>query len=218
MNQILYYPVKNPIDQNNLFGATSPMYIALNQKGHPGVDFEAPLDTPFYAPCDGEAFYVTDKDGGDGLWIRWPNNASPQFDIILWHLPPAADPTYHPLINLPKPGQNSPVVPITAGQDLGWTGDSGYPLESTGPHLHVGIIPLDATGSTLYPDNGYLGCVDPVPYFNGLYAEDINKVEPTIQTLQAIIPEVAASNLSPQEKLSFFEAVGQFLKNLFIKQ
>jgi hypothetical protein len=214
----LYYPVKNPIDQNNLFGTTSPMYTSMGQIGHPGVDFEAPLDTTFYSPCDGEAFYVTDKDGGDGLWIRWPNNISPQYDIILWHLPPAADPTYHPLISLPKPGQNSPVVPITAGQDLGWTGNSGYPLESTGPHLHVGVIPLDSSFSPMYPDNGYEGCVDPMPFFNGLYAEDINKIQPIVDAIATIVPEVVSSSLPIQVQLSFLQKVAQFLSNLFQRQ
>ena len=48
---------------------------------------------------------------------------------------------------------------------------------STGPHLHFGLKPV-AKGEQSWiwfnveQKNGYLGAIDPLPYFNGLYAYD----------------------------------------------
>lgn len=210
----LYYPVKNPINQSNLFGTSNAMYAGLGQKGHPGLDFEAPLGTPLYAPCDGDAFYATDSAGGDGFWIRYPSNAAPQYNIILWHMPNAGNPTYPSTI----PETKGVVTGIKAGELLGYTGNSGFPVESTGPHLHVGVLPCDATGAALNPDNGYLGCVDPMPFFNELFAEDINKVQPVVTQLETVAIEVGNSNLPTATKLSFYKWVAQFLNSLFFKQ
>lgn len=208
----LYYPVKQDINQTNLFGANPAQYLPLKQKGHPGNDFECPLGTPLYAPCDGDAFYTTDKAGGDGFWIRFPNNTAPQFNIILWHMPNAGNPTYPFQI----PTGKGTVTSIKAGEFLGYTGNSGYPVESTGPHLHLGIIPCDATGEALNPNNGYLGCVDPQPFYNGLYAENINhpptpqtieKAEEVVTVAQEAITIAKNPNASLQDKNTLLQAV-----------
>ena len=215
----LFYPVKNPIDQQNLFGTTSPMYTALGQKGHPGIDFECPSGTPVYAPCDGGAFYVTDKDGGCGLWLRYPNNQPDvQFTIILWHMYPKDTPNTNNLkgfpYNVPTDGS---VTQVKAGDLLGYSDNSGYPIESTGPHLHLGVIPCDNIGGAISPDNGYLGCVNPMPFFNGQYAEDINNPPqiPTpavIQTATQAVDLIAGNHIAtPEVKETLLQEITDLL-------
>ena len=86
----LFYPVKDPINQSNLFGANPAEYKPLGQAGHPGNDFEAPTGTKIYSPCDGNAFYVKDSLGGDGIWIRTTDEEGNNYNIILWHMPTVA--------------------------------------------------------------------------------------------------------------------------------
>lgn len=202
MNLKLFYPVKNPIDQANLFGQTSAFYNALGQKGHPGIDFEAPSGTKVYAPCDGDAFYTTDKDGGCGLWIRVPNNAAPAYNIILWHMYPAGTPGFPYAI----PTGQSVVTPVKAGQLLGYSDNSGAPLESTGPHLHFGVMPCDNTSEALDPNNGYNGCVDPTPFFNGFFAEDIPAIEAILTQVVALAATIAqATDVTLEQKITWIQ-------------
>jgi murein DD-endopeptidase MepM/ murein hydrolase activator NlpD len=210
--KFLSYPVKQPINESNLFGANPAQYEPLGQNGHPGLDFEAPSGTPLYAPCDGDAFYTTDANGGDGIWIRYPNNGAPQFNVILWHLFPKGNQQYP--FQIPTDGS---VTPIKAGQLLAYTDNSGYPKESTGPHLHVGVMPCDTTGGALEPNNGYKGCVDPTPYFNGEYAEDISikqaVVEKSAQVI-SLVSQASDAQVSHQEKLSVLQEIANFLETL----
>lgn len=171
----LNYPVRNPICQTNLFGTVNPMYTSLNQKGHPGIDFEAPSGTALYSPVDGLASYVTDVDGGDGIWIRVTAGGQ-NYNVILWHLFPKGDPI-HPFM-IPTTGAETMV---SAGQLLAYTDNSGAPLESTGPHLHVGVMPCNSDWTATDYNNGYLGCVDPMPFFNGVYADTLLTTPPTLQ-------------------------------------
>lgn len=204
----LWYPVKDPINQQNLFGANAAWYQEhLAQNGHPGIDFECPLYTPIYAPCEGDAFYASDKYHGDGIYIRVPNNGRPQANIILWHLPDRSD-TKHWVI----PSANGVVTHVKAGQLIGYTGNSGYPQESSGPHLHVGYLPCDFTGAPLNPNNGFGGCVDPMPFFNGKFAQDYATAEQALQTAQQVI---ASPDLTPIQKIQTANAIVAFIRWLF---
>lgn len=206
----LYYPSKSPIDQQNLFGANPTEYEPLGQLGHPGNDFECPVGTPVYAPCDGDAFYTTDKYGGAGLWLRVPNNATPEYNIILWHMPVADGKSY--AISTIR----GDVTPVKAGQLLGVSGNSGFPTESTGPHLHLGVMPCDATGSSSVANNGYLGCIDPQPYFNGLYAEYIKPDMAILTTTANVVAGIAADTTdTPAQKLNWLQAIALAIKKLF---
>src|ERR1700733_4240531 len=140
----LFYPVKDPINQTNLFGANPAEYKPLAQAGHPGNDFESVSGTPVYAPCDGDAFYTIDSLGGDGIWIRTPSHAAPQYNIILWHMWPKGDPKYPFAIKT-----DGSTTKVKAGDLLGYSDNSGFPRESTGPHLHLGVMPCDLTGGAL---------------------------------------------------------------------
>jgi murein DD-endopeptidase MepM/ murein hydrolase activator NlpD len=209
----LYFPVKNPIDQQNLFGTSNAMYTALGQKGHPGIDFECPSGTPVYAPCDGDVFYVTDKDGGCGLWIRTPSNDPDnlKYNVILWHMYPK-DTEGFPYA-IPTDGS---VTGVKAGQMLGYSDNSGYPIESTGPHLHVGLMPCDSTGEAISPTNGYLGCIDPAPWFNGEYAEDINNPPPVptaqvVENVKQAVATLTTANIPVAQKETFLDELEALL-------
>lgn len=199
----LYYPVKNPINSQNLFGANPAQYKPLGQIGHPGNDFECPIGTPVYAPCDGYAFYATDKLGGDGIYIR---TLGKDYNIILWHMMPYGTPGYPYAI----PQSQFITTPVKGGELLGYSGNSGFPRESTGPHLHLAVMPLNSLLSAASPQNGYMGCINPMPFYNGAYAEDIGKpvsVEPSIQATINLITEVNQSPIPQQEKNGFYTKI-----------
>jgi len=224
MEPFLYYPVKQPINPKNLFGANPNEYAPLGQKGHPGVDFEAPTGTPIYSPCDGVAFYASDSIGGDGIWIRTTDGTN-NYNVILWHMPtPALNPpagvTSTKNYPFSIPTSNFVTTPVKAGQKLGYTDNSGYHptgvSESTGPHLHLGIMPADETWQPLNKGNGFLGCVDPQPFFNGKFAEDILEAQ-VIQASSNVVQLVQTATdaqVSHTDKLSVLAAIEQFLKSL----
>jgi len=180
-NLQLRYAVK-PLRVNQPFGANPEYYAKFGDQGHPGVDFYAPHATPLYAPAAGGAFYTKDSHGGDGIYIRTPDNASPQYNVILWHLCSKDDPQYHPLI--PCDGS---VTPVTLGQLIGYTDNTGAPYESSGDHLHFGLMPCDFTGEPLQPNNGFHGCIDPMSFFTGDYAQDIANLEQQLSLVQKVV-------------------------------
>lgn len=213
----LYYPVKNPINPTNLFGANPAEYKPLGQNGHPGNDFEAPSYTPVYAPCDGDAFYTYDSLGGDGLWIRFPSNAAPTHNIILWHMPQKdtkvtlADGSTDDAFKIPC--DNWAITHVTAGQLLGYSDNSGFPKESTGPHLHLGVQPCNSTGAALSPNNGFLGCVDPQPFYNGKYAEDIQTEKKILDVASEAVSDIASDTSTPTPvKVTLLQEIAQLLE------
>lgn len=209
MNKFLYYPVKNPINATNPFGTPSSVYTNLGQVGHPGEDYQAPSGTPLYAPCDGDAFYAFDKNGGDGIYIRYPNNINPTHNIILWHMWPRGNAQY-PF----KIATDGSITSVKAGQLLGYTDNSGYPIESNGSHLHVGVMPCDRFGGPMDPLNGFRGCVSPSSFWNGKFAEDIATEQQIIEKAAEVVKIIADAPLSNQEKISFWQKVAQLIKKL----
>lgn len=171
MNLKLSYAV-SPMGINQVFGANPAYYARFHdaagnpESGHMGVDFYAPHATPLYAPCDGMARYGFDDHGGDGIYIHTSDTEGNWYNVILWHLCGKDDPQFAPLI--PTDGSQ---VQVTKGQHIGYTDNSGAPFESSGDHLHFGLAAVTADNSrNIYPDNGFNGCIDPMPFFDGLYA------------------------------------------------
>lgn len=190
----------SPMRVNQPFGANPEYYARFHddlgqpEKGHMGIDFMAMHGTPLYAPCDGEAKYVVDSHGGDGIYLTFKDGEQ-WYKVILWHMVPKGD-TEFPF-QIPTDGST---VSVKRGQLLGYTDNSGAPFESSGDHLHFGLMPLQTDGiRTLYPANGYGGCIDPMPYFDGTYAND--PVEAVVATAQTITNEVASLPQSQQNSL-----------------
>lgn len=178
----LYFPV-SPLGINQKFGASPEYYARFKdsqgnpEKGHMGVDFMSDHGNKLYAPCDGLAWYAEDEHGGDGIYIRTQADDGQWYNVILWHLCSKSDKQYAPLI--PTDGSR---VPVKLGQHIGYTDNTGAPFESSGDHLHFGLVPTNSAGTqALYPSNGYNGCVDAMPYFTNYYAKDAETVKLILQ-------------------------------------
>lgn len=97
---------------------------------HGGIDFPAPLGTPFYAVADGKASQSWDPSGG-GNWTRLVADDGSVFGYghaSAFALPPGAA-----------------NVPVAAGELLGYVGSTG---NSTGAHLHFAWRPAWAATYT----------------------------------------------------------------------
>lgn len=183
----LHYPVK-PIRINQGFGSDPAYYARFKdvrgnpEKGHNGVDFRASHGTPVYASCDGMAFFVRDSHGGEGIYIRTPlldyEGQLAHFNVIHWHLCGDTDPEYPSPI--PLDGRQ---YPVKTGDLIGYADNTGAPYESSGDHLHFGVQALDQYNTIIDQGNGFNGCIDPMPFFTGTYAQDVRRDIPYIQSL-----------------------------------
>lgn len=148
----LYYPLK-PIRVNQAFGENqNAFYKQAGMKGHSGIDFWAYNGQPIYATHDGVCYPQVDSHGGNGVKLQGDG-----FETIYWHF-----------IDDDAVVHTKQVV--KAGDLLGYADNTG---QSTGTHLHFGL----RIGETSFK-NGYGGCSDPQPYFNGKYAEEIQNPLP----------------------------------------
>lgn len=193
----LYYPVR-PFHVNQAFGANPDYYAKFldafgnPEKGHMGVDLMAAHGQPVYAAHDGMARYVgPDSHGGDGVYIRTTdtydsNTGTSWYTSIYWHLIAMTDPQLHPQV--PANGNE---VAVKAGELIGYADNTGAPFESSGDHLHFGLFPCDSNGNPVFPANGYGGCIDPTPFFTGIYADSvaalIDKYTSLVSILKALV-------------------------------
>lgn len=162
----LYYPVK-PLHFNQKFGNVMPVYTSMGLAGHNGIDFGAYHGQPVYAAHAGTCYPEIDSQGGNGVVIRSDKpydyeGGQVYFKTIYWHLIDA----YAAV----KTGQY-----VQAGDLIGYADNTGT---STGDHVHFGLKPqaydeTDFAWITPGKSNGYLGAIDPEPYFNGKFAVDI---------------------------------------------
>ena len=169
----LYYPVKKPdLIYNQRFGENAtPMYAGMGLKGHNGIDFYALDGFPIYASHDGEVVFCgEDGSAGLGVVIRTLEpkeylNTTAYFKSIYWHIKKGSFKV--------KAGDK-----VVAGQLIAEADNTGM---STGAHLHFGIKPVmvgeeNWSWYNLEQNNGYLGAIDPQPYFNGVFAQDAQKM------------------------------------------
>lgn len=175
MKLAVYYPVK-PVFVNQPFGNVTPVYTAEGLKGHNGIDFAAKHGEPVYATHDGYASFQIDNSGGEGVVIITKdqfdyNGGSSYFKTIYWHF---CDSHKEPNFTSPFADKTG-FTPVKAGDLIGYADTTG---QSTGDHLHFGLKPVDkgedwGTWYSTETNNGYMGAIDPAPYFNGLFAQDI---------------------------------------------
>lgn len=191
----LFYPVKPRLPQDNGyiphvlgqgFGLNGEWYRknGINVKGHTGIDMGAGHGEIVRAAHDGEVSYAgVDSMEGYGVVIRTlePFEYEGQelyFKTIYWHL----------IKEIPvKVGQK-----VKVGDIIGYADSTGF---STGSHLHFGLKPQiagenDWTWANAEQDNGYFGAIDPMPYFNGYFAEEkasiINKMKLLLTLLKQL--------------------------------
>lgn len=160
----LFYPVK-PITINQIFGVNPDTYKTLGLNGHNGIDFYASHGETIRAAHDGVCSVGVDTYGGHGVVVttldkRDYKDGQAYFKSIYWHMIAGSEAV--------KEGQ---VVKV--GDVLGLADSTGF---STGDHLHFGLKPVNDTGDNIEQSNGFLGAINPYPYFNGFYAEDAQQV------------------------------------------
>lgn len=114
---------------------------------HLGIDWDAPLGTPIYAPVAGLAMF--DMSGTYGSGVYGPNRA------LMLTLPNGNSFRFYHLSRIAL-GQFGPV---NAGQLIGWSGRSGYVVGDG--HLHIEmrdrnnvVIPPEHWYCSLGPDGG----------------------------------------------------------------
>lgn len=175
----LYYPVK-PSYITQKFGETANLayYHAngINIPGHNGIDFLTKHGQPIFAAHDGAAYYEVDANQGHGVVLLTNDRfdydtGQAYFKSIYWHL---CDSSKEPQFKSPVEGTTG--LKVKAGDLIGYADTTGL---STGDHLHFGLKPVANnepafTWLNLEQDNGYMGAIDPAPYFNGQYAADLH--------------------------------------------
>lgn len=203
MKLSLFCPVK-PKSVNQGFGLNPVYYKKFGLNGHNGLDLKSYHGQPVYAAHDGNAFWEIDKNQGEGVVLRTsklydydsPQYSEVYYKTIYWHL---CDGVKEPHFASPvwlEFSKTNAGVPVKAGDLIGYADNTGFPYESSGDHLHFGLKPQlpnepNEDWYNVQQNNGYLGAIDPTPYFNGLFAEDINSISivpsPDLNTYQKII-------------------------------
>lgn len=211
----LYYPV-SPARLNQGFGVNGEYYRAngINISGHNGIDLMAYHGQPVYAAHDGTAFYEQDDSSGDGVVIvsddsfdyvskNCPTGFA-HFKTIYWHLcDPLKEPKYaSPIFFAAGHHVNSGKgVKVKAGDLIGYADSTGF---SGGDHLHFGLKPVSAgvplddawqdapdvgigQWENIEDGNGYLGSINPTPYFNGFFAPQAGQVVSLREKLLALL-------------------------------
>ena len=145
---------------SQLFGENLvPFYAQLGLKGHNGIDVACPRNTEVYAAHDGKVIQRSlSETAGLGITLitdeTYPyEDKTVYFSTIYWHL------------NKVLVDNNQQVK---AGDLIGLSGNTGQ--YTTGAHLHFGLAPRyekDNQYHKLYPNNGYGGYIDPLPYIVG---------------------------------------------------
>jgi murein DD-endopeptidase MepM/ murein hydrolase activator NlpD len=101
------------------------------------------------------------------------------FKTIYWHLKKGSFKV--------KPGQI-----VKVGDILAETDNTGF---SSGTHLHFGLKPvvpgeMDMVWYNTSQDNGYMGAIDPVPFFNGFHAFDAQTIMQILGTQLSLYQKV----------------------------
>lgn len=143
------YPLRMPFHISQKWGENPEYYAQLNMKGHNGVDFACPIETPVYACHDGTIqFAGIDSVRSLSIGIDSTDNTIRSLYCHLSELKVEV-------------GQV-----VKRGQIIALSGNTGS--FTTGPHLHIGVRPLPAQ-----MDNGMNGAANPFNYFDGTYPDTV---------------------------------------------
>lgn len=160
-------PFIGDFSPGQLFGQNfNDYYKKEGLLGHQGIDFPMPNGTPIISAVNGIVVAISkDIQKGEGLAILSTDKFDYKgqeclLDTIYWHLQDKSI-----LVNI---GDT-----VVIGQRLGLSNNTG---QSTGPHLHFSIIPMATDGSRRALagiNNGYKGCVNPLPYCDWITEPDV---------------------------------------------
>lgn len=161
------FPIKPPYRITQKFGENKLDYSQFGLKGHNGVDIAVPQGTPILCPNNGTITHVKNDvpangkdDNGYGNYIRMEIiDSGKYYQWTFGHLLPNVE------VHINQP--------VYRGELLAHVDTTGF---STGNHLHLGVRELTENGSVVNYDNGYLGYIDPMPFFENT-AEEIFPVD-----------------------------------------
>jgi murein DD-endopeptidase MepM/ murein hydrolase activator NlpD len=184
----LAYPLR-PVFITQPFGVNGEYYQknGINIVGHNGIDMLAKRGQPVFATHDGQVVYAgMDDKGGWGVVIRTNEprqykDGEAFYKTIYWHLLPNIS---------VRVGEQ-----VRVGEVIGYADSTGL---STGDHLHFGLKPQaqgenDWTWVNLEEKNGYFGAIDPMLYFNGLYADDFGRFYRILQSAQILLASITST-------------------------
>lgn len=139
----LYWPLKEGFI-SQYFGENLNDYSQFGMKGHNGLDMDVDEGTPIYAAHDGKLVYLEDKDthGNYKGYGKYATITHPEGWRTL----------YAHQLEFVGTNRN-----VKQGDLIGRVDSTGF---STGDHLHFGLKPKNPVMT-----NGYLGSIDPLPYF-----------------------------------------------------
>ena len=158
-------PGMYPVTQRFSDNATIYNYGA----GHGAIDYGVPVGTPVLAPEDGvvgHADWAWNLPGGPNDWATRdyqikpaPGDTRTGGGIMVSIINSVGSRWW--LCHLSKTDLNRGDR-VRRGQIIGYSGNTG---SSTGPHLHVSLLPAAPNWG-----NGFFGAIDPAPYITAAYS------------------------------------------------
>lgn len=162
------------------FGVNPDLYAKFGLQGHDGQDLPTPIGTPVKACHDGFIGGVNENDRSYGLYLtqHWIEDGV-IYELLYGHFDN---------VNFSNRGESvlDNSIAVKAGDIIGISGNTG---NSTGPHLHLGLRTYNLQGQILNYNNGFHGCIDPMPFLRKV--ENMNSYVQTLNldgTVGAFIP------------------------------
>lgn len=189
------YPAQ-PYFVNQVFGVDKKTYSQFGLQGHNGIDLRTKHGQPVYAAHDGVAYHQVDSSEGCGVIVITNTGDYDYkgkqvfFKTIYWHLCDyGKEPQFKsPVLDWQQKNKGKPKS-VKKGEIIGYADNTGF---SKGDHLHFSLKPMvpskvlppsawdDATDVgignwvNVEQTNGFLGSIDPTPYFTGRYANEVD--------------------------------------------
>lgn len=153
------------------------------KKGHTGLDLYAPDGWILRAPTDGVVKELQlEPERGLGIGIITPDKR----DIGEHGFHHAKTRQWHGKHILVQLGQE-----VKCGDPIMLADNTGY---SAGSHDHFELKPVeyDEQGNhyNVFQNNGFFGSVDPMPFWNGMYAEDYADISAKIKAISVQIAQL----------------------------
>lgn len=172
------FPINPPYRITQKFGENKLDYSKFGLKGHNGIDVAVPRGTPIITPFNGEVFEVVDnipaggKGYGNFIRIKVADNGRFYHWTFAHMLPDTGYRVGHR---------------VYKGERLALVNSTGY---STGDHLHFGVREVTESGSVVDYGNGYLGYIDPMPFFEQV-EDEVYPVDMLYHQKESMTREVA---------------------------
>lgn len=141
---------------------TTPFYKSMGMEGHNGLDLGAIHGEKVYHAGVYDGWMRVEKDSQGGIGVDVISNEPLKYIVKSKNGELQEMETYVKLRywHLKTPiGHDKKQVKL--GEIIGLADNTGA---SSGDHVHFGLKPCTKEGKTLFPGNGYMGCIDPMPY------------------------------------------------------